>query len=362
MLFITDQHHLNGLELIVRKYGRNKTLRLLGDISPNQEHVGGGKEIEEGSSLLKRCQIAFKEQEGISRYQEITFAQKMQAHEGEIQEADEELFNEFVAYYGAGPIFNLVRKHYTNHFVRSKVICLHGNEKLLDHAQRIVHARFAEEWGLHNHAVMKYLIDFLRERKQEVYDMLAGHLDECGIGNAREFMLRSLQVSNYRRQVPTSLTVFRDYPKRKKFDFKDSICWEKRDDSILIYVPYFNDEIERNGAIAQIRDLERFISRAEARHVLIGYHGNPFPNLMEDKRLHVRVDHNLVVIQAVIDAIVRVKGDQQEVKILCGHLHASNPEYYWPGRENILVQPMSTREVFHFNTRAGTLTKEEIKY
>ncbi len=360
MLFIADQHHLGDLEGVVNQYGKHKTIRLLGDVSPNQEHVGAEKEVEEGSSLLKRCQIAFKDREGISKYQELTFAQKKQAHERGMQEADEGLFNEFVAYYGAGPIFNLVRKHYVNHFVRSRVICLHGNESLLDHAQQIVYKRIAAEQGLPNRAVMKHIVDFLRERKGNVFELLAEHLGDCGIQNAREFVLNHLQVSNYGMKIPTSLTVFKGHPKRKRFAFKDSIYWERKDNAVLIYVPYFNDETERYAALAQIRELEKFVGKAEQKHVLIGYHGNPFPNLMEDKRLHARVDHNLSVIQAVVDAVTRAKGDHQDMKILCGHLHSSNPEYCWPGRENILIYPMGTQEIVHFNTQTGNMKKEDV--
>ena len=358
MLFIADQHHLGDLEGVVNQYGKHKTIRLLGDVSPNQEHVGA--EREEGSSLLKRCQMAFKQMEGMSRYQELTFEQKKEAHERGIQTADEGLFNEFVAYYGAGPIFNLVRKHYVNHFVRSRVICLHGNEKLLDHTQGIVYDRITAEQGLPNRAVMRFIIDFLREKKGNIYELLAEHLGECGIQNARKFMLKYLKVSNYDMKIPTSLTVFKGHPKRKRFAFRDSISWEKKDNTVLIYVPYFNDETERYAALAQIRELERFVGKSKQRHVLIGYHGNPFPNLMDDKRLHERVDHNLAVIQSVVDAVTRAKGEQQEIRILCGHLHRSNPEYHWPGRENILIYPVGTQEIVHFNTQTGNMKKEEI--
>jgi hypothetical protein len=360
MLFITDQHHLGDLEGIVNQYGRHKTIRLLGDVSPNQENVGAEREVEEGSSLLKRCQMAFKHLKGMSRYQELTFEQKKEAHEQGIRSADEGLFSEFVAYYGAGPIFNLVRKHYVNYFVRSKVICLHGNEGLLDHTQQIVYERIAAEQGLPNRDVMKHIVDFLRERKGNVFELLAEHLGDCGIQNAREFVLNHLQVSNYGRRLPTSLTVFKGHPERKRFSFRESICWERKDNAVLIYVPYFNDEAECYAALAQVRELEKFVGKAEQKHVLIGYHGNPFPNLMDDKRLHARVDHNLPVIQAVVDAVTRAKGEQQEIRILCGHLHRSNPEYHWPGRENILIYPMGTQEIVHFNTQTGNIKKEDV--
>jgi hypothetical protein len=360
MLFIADQHHLGDLEGVVSQHGKHKTIRLLGDVSPNQEHVGAEREVEEGSSLLKRCQIAFKQQEGMSRYQELTFEQKKEAHEQGIRSADEGLFSEFVAYYGAGPIFNLVRKHYVNHFVRSRVVCLHGNEKLLDHTQGIVYDRIIHDQGIQNHDVMKFIIDFLRERKGKVFELLAEHLSECGVDNARKFMLKYLMVSNYDMKIPTSLTVFKRYPERKRFAFRDSISWERKDNIVLIYVPYFNDDAERNAALAQIRELERYVGKSKQRRVLIGYHGNPFPNLMDDKRLHARVDHNLPVIQAVIDAVTRAKGERQEIRILCGHLHRSNPEYHWPGRDNVLIYPIGTQEIVHFNTQTGDMKKEEI--
>jgi len=360
MLFIADQHHLGDLEDIINQFGRHKTVRLLGDISPNQENVGAEREIEEGSSLLKKCQMTFKEQRGIPKYQELTFAQKKEAHEQGVRSADKGLFSEFVAYYGGGPVFNLVRKHYINHFVGSRVICLHGNESLLDHTQQIVYERFAAEHGLQNHDVMKHIVDFLRENKGSIYELLEGHLDECGIGNAMEFILRNLQVSNYGRRLPTSLSVFRGHPKRKRFSFRDSISWERKDNTILVYVPYFNDEEECNAALTQIRELEKFVGKSEQRYVLIGYHGNPFPNLMEDKRLHARVDHNLKVIQSVVDAVTRAKGEQQEIKILCGHLHCSNPEYYWPGRENISIYPIGTQEVVHLDTQTNDIKKKDI--
>jgi hypothetical protein len=360
MLFIADQHHLGDLEGIVNQYGKHRTIRLLGDVSPNQEHVGSEREVEEGSSLLKRCQMAFKQREEMSRYHELTFEQKKEAHEQGIRSADKGLFLEFVAYYGAGPIFNLVRKHYVNHFVRSRVICLHGNESLLDHTQQIVHGRIADEEDLPNHHIMRYIVDFLRESKEQVYGLLAAHLSECGIGNARKFILSRLQVSKYGRRLPTSLTVFKKHPERKRFAFRDSICWERKDNTVLIYVPYFNEEAERYAALAQVRELERFVRRSNQRHVLIGYHGNPFPNLMDDKRLHARVDHNLTVIQTVVDAVTRAKGKNQEIRILCGHLHRSNHYYYWPGRDNILIYPVGTREIVHFNAQTGTMKKENI--
>ncbi|GAF87020.1 unnamed protein product, partial [marine sediment metagenome] len=123
-------------------------------------------------------------------------------------------------------------------------------------------------------------------------------LAECGEDNPKQFIVDNLQVTNYDRNIPTSLTVFQGHPELKKFDFRTNIGWERKDNTILIYVPYFSDEQERYAALAQVRDLERFVSRSDAKHVLIGYHGNPFPSLMEDERLHARVDHNFIVIQA----------------------------------------------------------------
>ncbi|MBD3248940.1 hypothetical protein GF336_02740 [Candidatus Woesearchaeota archaeon] len=359
MLFVTDQHHLNDLEMtVIKDKGRKRTIRLLGDISPSQENIGTN-EIEEGSSLLKKIQISYKERNGINKYQELSFDQKKEAHESGIMASNKDIFTEFIAYYGGAPIFNLARKYFIHSFSEKPVICLSGNEKLMEHAQEIVYQRIKEEQKIKNHEVMGYVLNFLEEKKEKTYNIIKNQLDLCGITNTKSFITDSLKVSNYGNQVPTSLSTFKGHPKLKKFIFKDELYWENIAENALIYIPYLNDDSERNAAAFRINDLRKFLNLSERKYISIGSHGNPFPRKMKEKKLHKRTDHNLGVIESIINTVIDIKGDKQGINIFCGHLHKSNEPYNWDGKTNITIYPIGTKEILYLDPEKDDIKKEK---
>jgi hypothetical protein len=193
-----------------------------------------------------------------------------------------------------------------------------------------------------------------------------------------EFIMKNLSKSNYVSKdhpdgiVPTCSDVFKSHPILDGFEFIDQTYTEVADNCVIIHVPYFSREEDTHAAedIAK-EDFKRVLkakkneladSNKSSFHVVINYHGNPYPKGMGDKKVWDRTDYNLPVIRAVTDSanevlLVENSPKNKKIKIICSHLHKSNPHYEWKEYLGAKVElfPLGIEDAAGLNTRTGEI-------
>jgi len=367
MLFIADQHHLGDLEQFVLRYGRQYPLRLSGDTSPSMPNAYFYEKDEQEISILKGFQLDFKERKEMKRTVELSYAQKLEAHEEGIMNARKDLFRELVLLYGGATIFNLARKYVIHvHSKNGKTLCLAGNELTTEHAQRVIYQRIMQESNVKEDDVIEYIWRNLQlngEVRWGLRTMILDHLDYAGIkGDGEEFILRQLSKSNYDGRIPTCLDVFNEHPFLDNFKFIEYICVEKKEDCVIVHVPYFSEESDRYTAEAFAKeDLRVLLEETGGDIPVINYHGNPCPEKMDDEGVRDRTDYNIIVINAVIQSVREAIAEGKEIKMICSHLHKSNPDYLWQeDRGEVRIYPLGTDDFAHLDTETGKIEVKKV--
>jgi hypothetical protein len=211
MIFVTDQHHMNELEQrVVKVYGSQHPLRLIGDITPTQ--VSGNE------TLLKRKRRVAKEikKKKDPRFmpEELPFELNIVIDEDNINKANKNSFlEEWVCFYGGASISNLARKYYVHTFSGCPTICLRGSEPVIDSAQMAIYNRVTHDFGVAPVDVIKFVLGKIKRKQLRMYEFITGQLKEAGIkGDVFEFILNELSVGKYGGRPPLSSDVFRGSP------------------------------------------------------------------------------------------------------------------------------------------------------
>jgi len=371
MKFISDQHHLADLEHFVQTEGNSDLIRLSGDMSPSIPNRNFGNRAIE-SSILKEFQKEYKKREGVKPTAELTYEEKLKAHKEGILSAPEERFTELVLLYGGATVFNLVRKYLVNHSSKKgRTLCLAGNEPIMDDAQRVIYQRIIGDNEIKETEVMKYIWDTIQsvgEPKWGIAGILMDCLFDAGIRGRKgekeqgeKFILRHLSTKNYGGMIPTCLDVYKGHPYLANFRFMESIFVEEKDNCTVVHVPYFSREDDRNRAIDFAKNaLRARLSKTKAKIPVINYHGNPYPEGMADPKMADRTDYNIAVIQSVA-ASVRARFSDEEIKMVCSHLHQSNPGYRWEKFDKkVIIYPLGIDDFADLNTRNGDINVRKL--
>lgn len=363
MLFIADQHCLGDLEIFVMKFGEKDILRLSGDMSPSMPSHYYEKE---DMSILKKFQSKFKIDNGKRVTEELPYNMKLVAHKAGIMSADENLFRELILFYGGASIFNLSRKHLINAYSKKgKTLCLAGNESTMDHAQRIIFKRIIKENNMEENKVIRYVWDNIKkygEFERGLVTTVLDNLEFAGIkGSGEDFILKELSIANY-NHIPTCLDVFRSYPPLENFEFIEDIYTEKYENCIIVHVPYFSEESKRYGVEAFAKyELKDILKDKVEGKAVINYHGNPCSEKMDNESVRDRTDYNIIVINAVVQSVREIIAEGKEIKMICSHLHKSNPDYLWnEERGGVRIYPLGVDDFAHLDTITGDIKVKKI--
>lgn len=368
MLFVSDQHHLHDLEKkVIKVYGSSRNIRLIGDMSPTQIL---GKDDKLQSTLLKQernqRQEILKSSTGIfhrvSRTEHIIRMDTLN-----ILEADDEKFNdEWVCLYGSPSISSLARKCYVSEFSSNPVICLKGSETIVDNAQNAVYERIMRNQGFSKDLVTPFILDNIKRKnpyiRNVVFDQIREVKGDIDIG---EFIISALATENYKGKIPTVSDIFRSRPCLDNFDYVESISWEKIDNCLVVYVPYFYQDTERKESEEKIHLLEDFISENQGIPI-IASHGNPYPAGMDDEEAQSRIEYNSPLIENIarmmISTLASGRG-KDPLKLICGHLHKENKPYDWPMLSDskirkTVIYPLGIRDIACLDTNTGDIKVE----
>ena len=366
MLFVTDQHHMDDLEQkVMMIYGREHSIRLMGDMSPTQI-LEPHKPKESTFLKLRRLVSKEKKKKEDRRFEEaeLPVELKMELDAENIREADDEAFlKEWVCLYGGASIANLARKYFANAFLGEKAICLSGSEPIIDNAQRNIYDRIINKKGMPAEEVMNFIWGAIKEKLPWAWDIVSRQLGQSGIeGEHSKFVLKELSPDNYKGKIPTASDVYKGHPVMEKVEFKEKIYWEKAGNCAVIHVPYFNNDRERYDAMHKsMPELYKFLDSTKG-NVVIAYHGNPYPEGMDDEKTKRRRDYNKIVIEDVANVVFQTIAKDTEVvpEMLCGHLHKSNKPYDWQiGSRKIKLYPLGIRDLAFLDTNSGKIDMEE---
>jgi hypothetical protein len=363
MLFVADQHDLYNLEQFVIRFGSKYLMRLSGDISPSIP-VMNLYDTDHSLSHLKRFQQEFKAKKGLKETVELTYAQKVKAHEEGIMGAGKDRFLELTALYGAASIFNLARKFVIHkHSTAGKTICLAGNEIVMDHAQRIIYQRIIQNNNIPEDGVMGYVWEAIEGYGEEKYGLKTIILDLLSDAeikeNGRQFILTNLSRQNYGGdKIPTCLDVFKEHPHFDNFEFIEQITVERKGNCVVVHVPYFTEEGERYQAEDFAKgELKKILAVHGKGIPIINYHGNPNPEKMDCESVRERSDYNILVIKAVTNSVIDVAAYDRDINMICSHLHKSNKDYSWSDYpERIRIYPLGTDDYAQLDPGTGAVT------
>jgi len=363
MLFVADQHHMDELEQrVLKDCGRDYSIRLLGDMTPTSI-IEDPKETTTYLKLRRFLTIEKKKKEDPKFGEpELSAEAKMEADREGILSLNEEGFNKWVCFYGAASISNLARKYFIHSSAREKVLCLNGSEPIVDNAQRTIFERLKSEKQLSDHSLTEFLLSTMKARMPEMYGIISRQLGDSGIkGDISEFIFKELALERYGGNAPLASDVFRGYPSLDRFEFRESISWEKVDNCVIVYIPVINSEKERDIALREtMQDLARFLSEVDG-HVVIASHINPYPIGMKDASVKLKKHRDTILVEdAVWLAFATIaKKRKLECSVVCGHLHSSNSSYDWPlmdlnkKQRLIKVHPLGIKDIALLDTKSG---------
>jgi hypothetical protein len=360
MLFVADQHHLGDLERkVIKPHYQREVFRLMGDISPS--HMN-----KRTTTLLKTLQNEYKRIKGGRSTDELSYVEKLRAHEEGVREAYEhnpKRALELTTMYAGASIANLVRKYFVNAHSREKTLCLLGNEVLMHIVQRQIHGILVRKNNLKQDRVMRYVLKTIQRKNPKMMSLLERLLKESGIKDPfTEFVLSQLAVGNYKDKLPTCLDVFKGPPYLPNFEFVETIRAEEAGSCVIVHVPFFYGEEQRVAAINYANTgLDAYL-RNRTGIPIVAYHGNPDASKMKDKKARRRIDYNKIVIEAVVNRILETPNldFSRGVKVICAHLHKSNKRYPWSKYGGIVdLYPLGIDNVAFLNTASGKLKVEK---
>ena len=350
---------------VMRKYGKECSIRLTGDISPTQ--ILDPKTPERDTYLKEQRRQSKKKESAIFKkedmQEELPVEKKLELDRQNIENAvEKEFLKEWVCFYGGASIANLARKHYIHAFSSDRTICLQGSEPIIDHAQRHTYVRIMKQEELSSEDVMAFILETIKREQPRMHEIIVNQLQESGITeDISQFILQELSIENYNGQIPVVSDVFKGYPVLDKFQFEGGLYWEKEDNCVIVHVPYYYFETARDNALEKLPELQEYLNSTEGIPV-IAYHANPDPKGMDDNKTQGRDDYNIRVIRKVSEVVLSTIAPKPEDMplMICGHLHKSNPSYEWELAVNsqlrqIRLFPLGKRDIAFLNTDNGDI-------
>lgn len=342
MIIVTDHHHIGDLERkVVEPYCNEQEIRCIGDLSVHQM-------LANDTSLCKAIQGEYRRINKLPEDAELSLEEKSKISRKAIKSSNAEMFTKWKVFYGATPIYNLVRKVYINEKLKKSekkergFIGLMSHEKLLTVIQECIAKRMNSKT---NENYIRNILRAIETTHEDIAHEIYGLLSEAGIDEPKKYIIDTLDLNNFGGDLPTSENVFADHPKLKYFHFRKDIFWEFLDKTMIVYVPLFEIPEERVLALRSIGDMASDYNKGRPESVIIGYHGNPFAEGMGIKRS----DYQLSIIEPLAKQVYDLT--KKSVKIFCGHLHKSHKPYGWNfSGKSAMIYPINVDEFYEVST------------
>lgn len=340
MIIVTDHHHIGDLERrVVEPFCDQQEIRCIGDLSVHQM-------LASETSLCKAIQIDFRKRKGLAPDAELTFDEKCEMTKKKIRPSDKKAFREWKILYGATPIYNLARKVFINEKVKKSPKKEHGfiglmsHEKLLTAIQLDVASKMGKKYVIN-------LLDTIEKYRPDIAECTYNLLRNSGVNEPRKHIVKTLHPRNFGGKLPTSESVFAEYPRLKYFQFKRDIYWELLDKTMVVYVPLFEIHDDFVLASRHIEDINRDYEAYKPESVMICYHGNPHPEGMGGQR----EDSNLDLILPLVNLLYDLTG--KNIRMFCGHLHKSAEPYEWNflDKRSAIIHPINVDEFYEIDTQ-----------
>jgi hypothetical protein len=296
---------------------------------------------------------------------ELTTEQKMKAHEEGILNAPSSEFAELLIWYGAGPIYNLVRKSYIGQIMAAKgkkIIAYKGSEPLIAHAQQKIYARLTSNKNIGEEKVICYLLDMISHNKALMKDITKHILPFSHNGmkeeDVKEMIKNFLLTKKFEGAIPTSETVYRKSigaPGENGFRYLEEVLWEPVDNTFIVHIPYFQSYEE---SMERIQQAETQLLKDTKKHNLpyctILTHANPGPHL--SMRRSGKTDHNKEHITNLCRNILAAKKYKTgDISLIAGHLHERRKRYTWDDAYPIQIYTLGVTDIARIDTKTNKI-------